>query len=56
MVIFLTFALGTAVGDLLAKPVEYGGLGLGSIVISAGFLVAILTLVGLMTMRRERLV
>ena len=51
----LTRPLGASFGDLLAKPVEYGGLGLGTIVTSAGFLVAILMLVGLMTMRRERL-
>lgn len=51
----LTRPLGASFGDLLAKPVEYGGLGLGTIVTSAGFLVAILMLVGLMAMRRERL-
>lgn len=51
----LTRPLGASFGDLLAKPVEYGGLGLGTIVTSAGFLLAILMLVGLMTMRRERL-
>ncbi|MGQ0567833.1 MAG: COG4705 family protein [Gemmobacter sp.] len=51
----LTRPLGASFGDLLAKPAEYGGLGLGTIVTSAGFLVAILTLVVAMTMRRERL-
>lgn len=51
----LTRPLGASFGDLLAKPAEYGGMGLGTIVTSAGFLVAILTLVVVMTMRRERL-
>lgn len=55
LVYILTRPLGASFGDLLAKPAEYGGLGFGTIVTSAGFLVAILTLVGLMTMRRERL-
>lgn len=51
----LTRPLGASLGDLLAKPAEYGGLGLGTTMTSAGFLAAILTLVVVMTMRRERL-
>lgn len=51
----LTRPLGASFGDLLSQPTEYGGMGLGTIVTSAAFLVAIMMLVGLMTMRRQRL-
>lgn len=41
----LTRPLGASVGDFLSQPVEDGGLGLGTVVTSAIFLVAILSLV-----------
>ncbi len=50
----LTRPLGASFGDMLAKPVEYGGLGFGTMVTSAGFLAVILSIVVLMTVRRDR--
>lgn len=47
----LTRPLGASLGDLLSQPVEYGGLGFGTIVTSALFLGAILLLVIFMTYR-----
>lgn len=41
----LTRPLGASIGDFLSQPVEDGGLGLGTIVTSALFLIAILVLV-----------
>lgn len=41
----LTRPLGASFGDLLAKPAEYGGLGLGTIITSALFLGTIITIV-----------
>jgi uncharacterized membrane-anchored protein len=48
-----TRPLGASFGDLLSQPVEYGGLGLGTIVTSAIFLAAITALVVWMTMTRR---
>jgi uncharacterized membrane-anchored protein len=45
-----TRPLGASFGDLLSQPVEYGGLGFGTIVTSAAFLTAILAIVGYMTL------
>lgn len=47
----LTRPLGASLGDLLSQAKEYGGLGLGTVVTSAIFLIAITVLVGLPTMR-----
>ena len=47
-----TRPLGASFGDLLAKPAEYGGLGLGTIITSALFLAAIIGIVGYMTVAR----
>lgn len=47
----LTRPLGASLGDLLSQATEYGGLGLGTVVTSAIFLIAITALVGLLTMR-----
>ena len=41
----LTRPLGASFGDLLSQPMEYGGLGLGTITTSIGFLVAIIATV-----------
>lgn len=45
----LTRPLGASFGDLLSQPLEYGGLGFGTIVTSMLFLSAIITLVIYMT-------
>jgi uncharacterized membrane-anchored protein len=47
----LTRPLGASFGDLLSQPVEYGGLGLGTIITSLLFLAAIAILVIYMTWR-----
>jgi uncharacterized membrane-anchored protein len=47
-----TRPLGASFGDLLSQPVEYGGLGLGTILTSAIFLAAIIGLVIYMTTLR----
>lgn len=46
----LTRPLGASFGDLLSQPMEYGGLGLGTIVTSAIFLAVIAALVAYMTL------
>jgi uncharacterized membrane-anchored protein len=53
-----TRPLGASFGDLLSQPVEYGGLGFGTIVTSALFLAAIIAIVAYMTLthRGEELV
>ena len=38
----------------MSQPPEYGGMGLGTIVTSAGFLAVILSVVVMMTVRRGR--
>ncbi|MBI5131516.1 MAG: hypothetical protein HZA66_18925 [Rhodopseudomonas palustris] len=47
----LTRPLGASLGDLLSQSREYGGLGLGSIYTSLGFLTVIIGLVALLTAR-----
>lgn len=50
----LTRPLGASAGDLLSQPVTDGGLGLGTSVTSAVFLVVIVTLVVILTVRERR--
>lgn len=45
----LTRPLGASFGDLLSQPLEYGGLGMGTVLTSAIFLLCILSIVGFMT-------
>jgi uncharacterized membrane-anchored protein len=47
----LTRPLGASIGDLLSQAEDYGGLGLGTIYTSLGFLIIISTLVALLTMK-----
>jgi len=49
----LTRPLGASLGDLLSQSHDYGGLGLGTSTTSIAFLVVIVTLVGLLTVRRS---
>ncbi len=53
LVYILTRPLGASFGDLLSQPAQYGGLGLGTIITSAIFLVSILAIVAYMTIRHE---
>lgn len=48
-----TRPLGASFGDLLSQPGDYGGLGFGTIITSALFLAAIVTIVGYMTIARS---
>jgi len=48
-----TRPLGASFGDLLSQPMEYGGLGFGTIVTSALFLAAIIAIVVYMTATHE---
>ena len=50
----LTRPLGASFGDLLAKPLADGGLGLGNVVTSALFLVTIVGLVSYLTIGRKK--
>jgi len=49
----LTRPLGASLGDLLAQPQDSGGLGLGTVVTSALFLLAILATVGYLTATKK---
>ena len=49
-----TRPLGASFGDLLSQPLEYGGLGLGTVVTSVIFLTCISALVVYMTMNYQR--
>jgi uncharacterized membrane-anchored protein len=49
----LTRPLGASFGDLLSQPLEYGGLGLGTILTSAIFLLCIFGLVAFMTVKQD---
>ncbi len=49
----LTRPLGASFGDLLSQPMEYGGLGFGTIITSALFLTAIIAIVAYMTITHE---
>ena len=53
LVYILTRPLGASFGDLMSQPAQYGGLGLGTIVTSAVFLAAIVTIVAFMSLRHE---
>ncbi|MFX5328490.1 hypothetical protein ABTD12_20310, partial [Acinetobacter baumannii] len=46
----LTRPLGASLGDLLSQSREYGGLGLGSVYTSLGFLTVIVALVAFLTL------
>jgi uncharacterized membrane-anchored protein len=48
-----TRPLGASFGDLLSQPMEYGGLGFGTILTSALFLVTIVAVVGYMTATQD---
>lgn len=48
-----TRPLGASFGDLLSQPLEYGGLGLGTVVTSVIFLAMIVATVIYMTVRYE---
>jgi uncharacterized membrane-anchored protein len=50
----LTRPLGASFGDLLSQPMEYGGLGLGTIITSVIFLAVIAGLVAYMTLMAPR--
>jgi uncharacterized membrane-anchored protein len=51
LVYILTRPLGASFGDLMSQPAQYGGLGLGTIITSAIFLAAIVTIVAFMSLR-----
>ena len=53
LVYILTRPLGASFGDLLSQPVQYGGVGLGTITTSAVFLVIIAGVVVFMSVRHE---
>ncbi|RUM23913.1 hypothetical protein EFQ99_18205 [Rhizobium vallis] len=53
LVYILTRPLGASFGDLMSQPEQYGGLGLGTIITSAIFLAAIVTIVAFMSLRHE---
>ncbi|TAU79607.1 hypothetical protein ELI41_32075 (plasmid) [Rhizobium leguminosarum] len=53
LVYILTRPLGASFGDLMSQPAQYGGLGLGTVVTSAIFLAAIVTIVVFMSMGHE---
>lgn len=53
LVYIFTRPLGASFGDLLSQPRQYGGLGLGTIVTSAMFLLIILGVVAYMSLRHE---
>lgn len=50
----LTRPLGASLGDLLSQSREYGGLGLGSVYTSIGFLIFIILLVALMSLDQRQ--
>lgn len=50
----LTRPLGASLGDWLSQPAANGGLGLGTVATSQAFLVAILSLVALSTLKRRK--
>ena len=49
----LTRPLGASFGDLLSQPIEYGGLGFGTIITSALFLATIVAVVAYMTITHD---
>ena len=48
-----TRPLGASFGDLLSQPLEYGGMGLGTIITSGIFLTAIIAIVAYMTLTHD---
>ena len=48
-----TRPLGASFGDFLSQPVEYGGLGLSTVVTSLAFLAVLVVVVGIMTLQRR---
>ena len=53
LVYILTRPLGASFGDLLSQPTQYGGVGLGTIITSAIFLLIIIAVVIYMTLRHR---
>ena len=53
LVYILTRPLGASFGDLLSQPHQYGGVGLGTIITSAIFLLIIIATVAYMTIRHR---
>lgn len=53
LVYILTRPLGASFGDLLSQPTQYGGLGLGTVITSAIFLVTIVAIVIYMSLYHE---
>jgi len=53
LIYILTRPLGASFGDLLSQPTQYGGLGLGTVITSAIFLVTIVAIVIYMSLRHE---
>ena len=53
LVYILTRPLGASFGDLLSQPSQYGGVGLGTIITSAIFLIVIVAVVIFMSVRHE---
>jgi len=53
LIYILTRPLGASFGDLLSQPRQYGGLGLGTVITSALFLVIIIGVVIYMSVRHE---
>jgi uncharacterized membrane-anchored protein len=53
LIYILTRPLGASFGDLLSQPRQYGGLGLGTVVTSALFLLVIVSVVVYMSLRHE---
>lgn len=54
LIYILTRPLGASFGDLLSQPVDYGGMGYGTIMTSLGFLAVIAITVGAMTIAQAR--
>ncbi|MFC0220367.1 putative membrane-anchored protein [Pseudochelatococcus lubricantis] len=50
----LTRPLGASFGDLLSQPIEYGGLGFGTVITSLIFLICIVAIVAYATLRQSR--
>ena len=48
-----TRPLGASFGDLLSQPTQYGGMGLGTIITSALFLIAIIMIVAWMSLSHD---
>ena len=53
LVYILTRPLGASFGDLLSQPLEYGGLGMGTVLTSGIFLLCIFSIVVFMTIKQD---